>query len=63
MLAGRIHKIHHEFKQPFGIAAVYAHPIEHVLPNLIPVAAGPAIMQWFVLANMLFVLLAVPIVG
>jgi methylsterol monooxygenase len=43
--SGRIHKQHHDFKQPFGIASVYAHPIEHVLSNLLPVLAGPAVMR------------------
>ncbi len=43
--AGRIHKFHHDFKQPFGIASVYAHPVEHVLSNLLPVLAGPAVMR------------------
>lgn len=25
-----IHKIHHEIKAPFGICAIYFHPVEHV---------------------------------
>merc|ERR1719240_137343 len=25
-----IHKIHHEVKAPFGICALYFHPIEHI---------------------------------
>jgi methylsterol monooxygenase len=27
---GRFHKIHHEWKAPIGLAAVYFHPIEHI---------------------------------
>jgi methylsterol monooxygenase len=40
----RIHKLHHQFTAPFGIAAVYAHPVEHLLSNVLPVAAGPIVM-------------------
>jgi methylsterol monooxygenase len=40
----KIHKFHHQFTAPFGIAAVYAHPIEHMLSNVIPVGAGPVLM-------------------
>lgn len=55
---GPIHKMHHRFTAPFGIAAVYAHPVEHLLSNVIPVSAGmllvcahPATaMIWSVLA-------------
>ncbi|KAL7753352.1 hypothetical protein RI367_001127 [Sorochytrium milnesiophthora] len=36
-----VHKIHHEFVAPVGIAAIYAHPLEHFLSNLFPVLLGP----------------------
>lgn len=36
-----VHKLHHDFKAPFAIAAIYAHPVEHLLSNLIPLSAGP----------------------
>lgn len=38
-----IHKIHHQFTAPFGIAAVYAHPVEHFLSNMFPISMGPFI--------------------
>jgi sterol desaturase/sphingolipid hydroxylase (fatty acid hydroxylase superfamily) len=38
-----IHKLHHEYTAPFGIAAVYAHPLEHFLGNMFPVSLGPLI--------------------
>jgi len=36
-----IHKIHHEFIAPYGIAAIYAHPIEAFVGNTLGVM-GPA---------------------
>ena len=42
----KIHKLHHDFKAPFGITAIYAHPLEHVVSNIMPIAAGPVILQW-----------------
>ncbi|XP_041357077.1 fatty acid hydroxylase domain-containing protein 2-like [Gigantopelta aegis] len=55
-----IHKIHHEYTAPFGLVSVYAHPIEHVIANLVPPMLGPLIMgshlatawMWFSLALM-----------
>eukprot|EP00112_Aurelia_sp_Birch-Aquarium-sp1_P004462 Seg1507.11 transcript_id=Seg1507.11/GoldUCD/mRNA.D3Y31 product="Fatty acid hydroxylase domain-containing protein 2" protein_id=Seg1507.11/GoldUCD/D3Y31 len=55
-----IHKIHHEWTAPISIVAIYAHPLEHVLSNLTPIALGPFLMGshvattwlWFALALM-----------
>ena len=41
----KIHSKHHEFKQPIGIVAVLAHPIESTLGNLIPTIIGPILMK------------------
>jgi fatty acid hydroxylase domain-containing protein 2 len=40
-----IHKFHHTFTAPFGIAAIYAHPIEHMVGNVIPVSLGSLVMK------------------
>ena len=36
-----IHKKHHEWQSTVAYAAIYAHPIEHVVSNLLPPAIGP----------------------
>jgi|TARA_Y100000389_G_C17205208_1_gene385646 sterol desaturase/sphingolipid hydroxylase (fatty acid hydroxylase superfamily) len=33
----RFHKIHHEIKAPVGISAIYAHPIDFCLANILPI--------------------------
>lgn len=56
----RFHKIHHEWQSPIAITAVYAHPLEHILANMVPVATGPIILGshpatmllWFSLATL-----------
>lgn len=39
-----IHKIHHEWTAPVGLVAVYAHPIEHIMSNMLPPIVGPIVM-------------------
>ena len=34
----RFHKQHHKFRTPIALASQYAHPVEHVVSNIIPVA-------------------------
>lgn len=54
----RIHKKHHEWTAPIGLTAVYAHPVEMLLSNLIPFLCGPLIfgsnlvttLWWFAIA-------------
>lgn len=43
MLYARIHKMHHQFKIPNGLAAEYAHPLEYIISNATPYAAGPLV--------------------
>jgi len=43
VLYKRIHKLHHEYSAPFGIAAEYAHPVEVVFTGL-GFFVGPALL-------------------
>jgi sterol desaturase/sphingolipid hydroxylase (fatty acid hydroxylase superfamily) len=36
----RIHKKHHKFTAPIAPSAEYAHPVEHLLANVLPIIAG-----------------------
>uniref|UniRef100_A0A914DUZ9 Fatty acid hydroxylase domain-containing protein n=1 Tax=Acrobeloides nanus TaxID=290746 RepID=A0A914DUZ9_9BILA len=38
-----IHKIHHEWTAPIGVVSIYAHPIEHMFSNIVPLIVGPLI--------------------
>lgn len=50
----RIHKFHHTFTSPVAVAAQYAHPIEHLFANILPVSTPPQIVRAHILVNWLF---------
>jgi sterol desaturase/sphingolipid hydroxylase (fatty acid hydroxylase superfamily) len=41
----RIHKVHHSWQTPVGCSAIYAHPIEHLLNNILPVFIPTLILK------------------
>jgi len=51
----KIHKLHHKYSAPFGLAAAYAHPLE-VLILAIPTFLGPVILQCHIFVFFSFVL-------
>ncbi|XP_017275425.1 fatty acid hydroxylase domain-containing protein 2 isoform X2 [Kryptolebias marmoratus] len=38
------HKQHHEWTAPIGLVSIYAHPLEHVISNMLPVVIGPVLL-------------------
>ncbi|XP_055637605.1 fatty acid hydroxylase domain-containing protein 2-like isoform X1 [Toxorhynchites rutilus septentrionalis] len=49
-----IHKKHHEFTSPVSWAAMYAHPIEHVLSNMVPPMLGLVVTNCHILTAALW---------
>lgn len=50
----KIHKIHHKFTAPVALAAQYAHPIEHLVANIIPTALPCMLLHTHALTNLAF---------
>jgi sterol desaturase/sphingolipid hydroxylase (fatty acid hydroxylase superfamily) len=40
-----VHKLHHAFGAPFALAAVYAHPFEHIFSNVLSISLGPLLCR------------------
>lgn len=49
-----VHKTHHRFTAPVGLAAQYAHPLEHILANSLPIAVPPLLLRAHVLSMWAF---------
>nr|KMM70173.1 hypothetical protein CPAG_06485 [Coccidioides posadasii RMSCC 3488] len=59
ILYRRIHRIHHEFRAPIALAAIYSHTIDHVLVNAMPIYISMAVQRVHFLTLMLFAFVAV----
>jgi len=55
----QIHKIHHEFQAPIGMASEYAHPVEMLFSNILPVSLGPVIFHCHILISWIWFSIAV----
>ena len=54
-----IHKQHHQWQAPIAVTAMYCHPVEHILSNLIPPFLGVFILGSHVVTAYLWFTLAV----
>ncbi|XP_030294354.1 fatty acid hydroxylase domain-containing protein 2 [Sparus aurata] len=52
------HKQHHEWTAPIGVVSIYAHPLEHMISNMLPVAMGPVLLGSHVTTTTLWYCLA-----
>jgi len=50
----RIHKVHHKFTAPVSFASQYAHPLEHLFANTMPIALPPALLHTHILTMWVF---------
>ncbi|KAG5683686.1 hypothetical protein PVAND_012952 [Polypedilum vanderplanki] len=41
-----IHKIHHQWQAPVALMAVYCHPIEHIVSNILPIIIGNFLFRY-----------------
>jgi methylsterol monooxygenase len=37
----KVHKLHHTWTAPVSFVAIYCHPFEHIVSNIVPLLAGP----------------------
>jgi len=56
---GRVHKMHHTFTAPVGQASEYAHPVEFIIANAIPVTVGPLVSGCHVATMWLWVVIVI----
>ncbi|KZS98241.1 sterol desaturase [Sistotremastrum niveocremeum HHB9708] len=49
-----IHKPHHKFTSPIALAAQYAHPLEHITANILPLSIPPVLLKVHVITWWIF---------
>jgi sterol desaturase/sphingolipid hydroxylase (fatty acid hydroxylase superfamily) len=54
LLYGRVHALHHRFVAPVAFASQFAHPVEHVVANVMPSALPPKMIRTHVVTSWAF---------
>lgn len=53
-----LHHVHHQFPAPIALAAVYSHPIDHMMQNALPIALPMIVLRSHFLTVVLFATVA-----
>lgn len=53
-----LHHVHHQFPAPIALAAVYSHPIDHMMQNALPIAFPMIVLRSHFLTVVLFATVA-----
>jgi sterol desaturase/sphingolipid hydroxylase (fatty acid hydroxylase superfamily) len=53
-----VHWFHHRWDEPIALVALSAHPVEHVVSNLLPFLIGPCILQTPLVVTRMWIILA-----
>jgi len=51
-----IHKVHHRFTAPIALSAQYAHPVEHLIANILPIVLPCMLLRTHILTFWVFLI-------
>jgi len=50
-----VHKLHHTWTAPVAFVAIYCHPFEHIVSNVLPLVLGPLVCKSHVAAVVVYI--------